>query len=156
MRGEARDQATAAGLVLARLFTGYWFLSSGIRKIADGYLAGGVLLQQLERFAAANPHGWYAAFLRGVAIPIEPALAVAVSLGEMFCGLGLLFGLFTRPAAAAGLFMVTNYLFAQGWSAAASGLDKAFIVLLLVVLLGDAGQFFGLDGRWWPARLRRS
>jgi thiosulfate dehydrogenase [quinone] large subunit len=155
MRADPRDQATAVGLLLARLFTGYWFLSSGIGKVAAGYLAGGVLLQELERFAAGTPHGWYAAFLRGVAIPAEPALAVAVALGEIFCGLGLLFGLATRPAAAAGIFMVTNYLFAKGWSAPAGGLDKAFIILLLVVLLGDAGQVLGLDGRWWPARLRR-
>ena len=50
--------------------------------------------------------------------------------------------------------MVGNYLFAKGWSASASGLDNAFIVLLLVVLLGDAGRTFGLDGRWWPTRPR--
>lgn len=106
MRGEARDQATAVGLVLVRLFTGYWASRRGSGKSPPAPLAGGVLLRQLDRFAA-------------------------------------------------GIFVVTNYLFAKGWSAAASGLDRTFIVLLLVVLLGDAGQFLGLDGRWWPTGLRR-
>jgi uncharacterized membrane protein YphA (DoxX/SURF4 family) len=48
--------------------------------------------------------------------------------------------------------MVGNYLFAKGWANPAASLDKTFIVLLLVVLIGGAGEYWGIDG--WRRRKR--
>jgi thiosulfate dehydrogenase [quinone] large subunit len=137
-------------LLVARLYTGYWFLATGTTKIARGFLAGGALLPQLERFAAGTPHAWYKAWLLNAVIPHEHVFAVLTSLGETLVGVGLLLGGLTRPAAAAGIFMVGNYLFAKGWANPAASHDKDFIVLLLVILIGGAGNFWGFDG--WRRR----
>jgi thiosulfate dehydrogenase [quinone] large subunit len=139
-------------LLVARLYTAYWFLGTGTTKIARGFLAGGALLPQLERFAAGTPHAWYRAWLATVVIPHEHVFAVLTSLGETLVGVGLLLGALTRAAAGAGIFMVGNCLFAKGWPNPAASHDKDFIVLLLVILIGGAGEFWGIDG--WRRRRR--
>ncbi len=147
-RAMSRRQGIA--LLVARLFTGGWFLMSGTAKLSHGFLAGGALLPQLERFAAGTPHAWYKAWLVGMVIPHEHVFAVLTALGETLAGAALVLGALTPYAAAGGIFMVANYLFGKGWPNPASSLDKAFIALLLVVLIGGAGEFLGIDG--WRRR----
>jgi thiosulfate dehydrogenase (quinone) large subunit len=133
-------------LLIARLFTGGWFLMSGIAKLNRGFLAGGALLPQLERMAAGTSHAWYKAWLVGVVIPHEHIFAVLTALGETLAGIGLVLGALTSYTAAGGIFMVSNYLFGKGWPNPSSSFDKTFIVLLLVILIGGAGEFLGFDG----------
>ena len=138
-------------LLLARLYVGYWFLVTGFGKIGRGFLQGGALLPQLERFVAGTPHAWYKAWLANIVIPNEHAIAVLVTLGETLAGIALLLGALTRCSAAVGIFMVGNYLFAKGWPNPAASHDKDFLILLVVILLGDAGKYWGIDG-WWSRR----
>jgi thiosulfate dehydrogenase [quinone] large subunit len=140
----SRQQGIA--LLIARVFTGSWFLMTGTAKLARGFLAGGALLPQLERMATGTPHAWYKAWLVSVVIPHEHVFAVLTSVGETLAGIALVLGVLTRYAAGAGIFMVANYLFGKGWPNPSSSLDKTFIVLLLVVLVGGAGEFLGVDG----------
>jgi len=137
-------------LLVARLFVGSWFLMTGTAKLTRGFLAGGALLPQLERMAAGTPHAWYKAWLASAVIPHEHVFAVLTALGETLAGAGLVLGALTPYAAAGGIFMVANYLFAKGWPNPASPHDKDFIVLLLVILIGGAGDFLGVDG--WRRR----
>jgi thiosulfate dehydrogenase [quinone] large subunit len=150
--GRLVDRLPGIALLLARLYVGYWFLASGIGKIGRGYLYGGLLLPQLEQFAAATPHGWYKAWLESIVIPHEHLFAVLVALGETLAGAALLLGILTRVAAGVGIFMVGNFLLAKGWPNPAASHDKDFIVLLLVVLIADAGKHWGMDG--WRRRRR--
>ncbi len=138
-------------LFLARIYVGRWFLETGYLKLSRGFLSGGALLPQLHQFVATTPHAWYKAWLVNVVIPHEHVFAVLTALGETLAGVALLFGAMTRFSAVVGIFMVSNYLFAKGWTNPAAAHDKDFIVLLLVILIGGAGNFFGIDG--W--RLRR-
>jgi hypothetical protein len=46
--------------------------------------------------------------------------------------------------------MVANSLFAKGWPNPAASHDKDFIVWLLVILIGGAGDCWGIDG--WRSR----
>jgi len=140
----SRRQGVA--LLIARLFVGSWFLMTGIAKVTRGFLAGGALLPQLERMAAGTPHAWYKTWLVSVVIPHEHIFAVLTSLGETLAGIGLVLGALTEYAAGAGIFMVSNYLFGKGWPNPSSSHDKDFIVLLLVILIGGAGEFLGFDG----------
>ncbi len=145
------ERLPGVALLLARLYVAQTFLISGTTKLSRGFLWGGALLPQLERFLAGTPHAWYKAWLVNVVIPHEHLFAVLVVLGETLAGVALLLGALTRFSAGVGIFMVGNYLFAKGWSNPAATLDKAFIALLLVVLIGGAGQYWGLDG-WWRRR----
>ena len=140
-------------LLLARLYVGYWFIATGTRKVARGFLSGGALLPQLERFAAGTPHAWYKKWLEAIVIPHEHLFAVLVALGETLTGMALLLGALTRFAAGVGIFMVGNFLFAKGWPNPAASHDKDFLVLLLVVLIAGAGKYWGIDG-WWRGRRR--
>lgn len=151
--GGLSDQLPGIALLMGRAYVGYWFIASGIRKIGRGYLYGGALLPQLERFAAGTPHAWYKAWLETVVIPYEHLFAVLVALGETLAGAALLLGALTRVAAGVGVFMVGNFLFAKGWSNPAAAHDKDFIVLLLIVLIAGAGKYWGMDA-WWRRRQR--
>jgi uncharacterized membrane protein YphA (DoxX/SURF4 family) len=141
----------AIALLVARLYLACWFLGTGFTKLSRGFLWGGALLPQLERFAAGTPYAWYKAWLVNVVIPHEHVFAILTSLGETLIGVALLSGALTRFSAGMGIFMVGNYLFAKGWPNPAASHDKDFIVLLLVILIGGAGQYWGLDG-WWRRR----
>lgn len=145
---QLREHVPGIALLLARLYVGYWFLWTGLTKIGRGYLQGGALIPQLERFVAGTPHAWYKAWLVNVLIPHERLFAVLVSLGETLAGVAILLGVLTRFSAGVGMFMVGNYLFAKGWPNPAASHDKDFLVLLLVVLVGGAGRYWGIDG-WW-------
>ena len=148
------ERLPGAALFLARLYVGWWFLGTGLAKLTRGFLWGGALMPQIERFAAGTPHAWYKAWLVGVVIPHEHLFAILTSLGETLAGGALLLGALTRFSAGVGIFMAGNYLFAKGWWNPAASHDKDFIILLLIVLIGGAGQYWGLDG-WWRRRRPR-
>ena len=149
---EMSDRFPSVALLVARLYTGWWFLMSGYAKLTRGFLRGGVLMPSLERFLAGTPQAWYKTWLVNVVIPHEHVFATLVALGETLVGLALLGGALTRFSAAVGIFMVGNYLFAKGWSNPAAFHDKDFITILLVVLIGGAGRYWSLDG--WRHRQR--
>lgn len=152
-KGRWSEQVPGFALLLPRLYCGYWFLATGLTKIGRGFLLGGALMPQLQRFLAGTPQAWYKVWLVNIVIPHEHVFAVLTTLGETLTGVALLLGAATRFAAGVGIFMVGNYLFAKGWSNPAATHDKDFIMLLLIVLIGGAGQFLGLDG-WWRRRRR--
>ena len=137
-------------LLVARVYVGYWLLMTGIAKLLRGFLFGGALLPQLQRFVEGTPHAWYKAWLTTVVIPHERVFAILTSTGETLAGIALILGAMTRFSAGVGIFMVANYLFAKGWPNPAAAHDKDFILLLLVVLIGGAGEYWGIDG--WRSR----
>ena len=47
--------------------------------------------------------------------------------------------------------MVGNYLLSKDWSNPTANHDKDFFILLLIVFIGGAGRYLGLDG-WWHRR----
>jgi len=148
---ERSERLSGVALLVARLYLAQSFLLSGATKLTRGFLWGGALMPQLQRFLAGTPHAWYKAWLVNVVIPYEHVFAILTAMGETLAGLALLLGALTRFSAAVGIFMVGNYLFAKGWANPLASHDKDFIILLLVVLIGGAGQFWGLDG-WWRRR----
>ncbi len=147
--GRGPDGATGLALLVARVYTGQFFLRAGLRKVARGFLLGEGLLPQLQQFAAHTPHAWFKAWLAGVVIPHDHLFALLTCLGELLAAAGLIAGVLTRYAAAGGVFMVVNYLFSKGWPNPAATADKHFLVLLLVVLIGGAGRW-SVDG--WRRR----
>ncbi len=145
------ERLPGIALLLARLYTGQFFLRTALLKLSRGFLWGGALLPQLERFAAGTPHAWYKAWLVNVAIPHEHLFAILTAVGESLTSICLILGAFTRYAAVVGIFMVSNYLLAKGWPNPLATQDKHFIILLLIVLISGAGRYWGVDG-WWRRR----
>ncbi len=151
-RAASRWAAHMPGVALlaARLYVGYWLLMTGFAKLQRGFLFGGALLPQLQRFAEGTPHAWYKTWLTTVVIPHEHVFAILTTTGETLAGVALILGAMTRFSAGVGIFMVANYLLAKGWPNPAAAHDKDFILLLLIVLIGGAGEYWGLDG--WRRR----
>ena len=101
-----------AGLAVLRLALGVFLLSQGLGKL-NWLFNSSPVLQQLQSWlpAAWPANRWY---LSSVAIPWAPVFARLVVLGEIACGLALIFGVFTRLAAGLGFLMVLNFHFASG------------------------------------------
>lgn len=102
----------AAGLTTLRIFLGLFFIFEGVNKVT-WLVDGGILAAQLgDWLASAAPSSrWY---LETVAIPGAAIFARLVVFGELALGLGLLAGVWVRPAAILGFLMVLNFHFASG------------------------------------------
>ena len=145
LRGNWQEETKLWQVALLRIFFGYYFLLDGLGKLTGGFTSPGVLEKRLLGWAKDVAVEWYKPFLLGVAIPYHQVFAHMVAWGMVLAGLGLLFGLLTRPAALAGIFMTLQFLLAKGGGTPATTSDQAFITGLLVVFLTRSGRSFGLD-----------
>ena len=137
--------------LLARLYLGWTWLTSGLGKITEGFNPGGFLqgavaepVMQGRGTAAAYP--WYTAFLENVAIPNAGLFGFLVMWGEVLVGAGLIVGLFTTTAAFFGGTMNMAFLLAGTVST-----NPIMLILAILILVGkgNAGKI-GLD-RFVPA-----
>jgi thiosulfate dehydrogenase [quinone] large subunit len=106
----------ALALMPLRLFLGGTFVYAGIQKLTDpGFLHAGAptyIGTQLEGFANGTPGGF---ILRTFAIPIPEVAGVGVALTEILIGLLVLFGLYTRLAAAGGMGLNFLLFLTSSW-----------------------------------------
>ena len=103
-------QSAARGLNIIRIALGIFFLFEAIGKI-HWFTNTGQLTQMLNGYLqhAVPAARWY---LMTFAIPGIPIFARLVPIGEFACGLALIFGFWTRLAAALAFLMALNFLFA--------------------------------------------
>jgi thiosulfate dehydrogenase [quinone] large subunit len=160
--------------LIVRLYVGYQWLTSGLAKVAGysvapgtfgkhiaggSWLVGGhgattlhgFFLHSLSLAGGANPtvQSWYAAFLQHIALPGVGVFAYLIPLGELFVGLGLIFGAFTGIAAFFGALMNMNYLLAG----AISINPILFLLEIFLILAWRICGFYGID-RFLLARLK--
>jgi len=155
LRGNWEEETRLWYVALLRIFFGYYFLFDGLGKLTSGFTRPGVLEKRLLLWASETAFEWYKPFLKSVAIPHHQLFAQLIAWGMILAGLALLFGLFTRPAALAGIFMTLNFFLAKGGGSPATTSDQGFIAGLFVVLLTRSGRSFGLD-RWLARRYPNS
>lgn len=136
-------------LLLLRLLGAWIFIKAGWGKIQRGAdfvpAMEGFINRNLE---AGNTYDFYRPFLEGVVLKVPALFAYAVAWGELFLGIALLLGLFTRLASYLGAFMVASFLFTKGTSVALlshNNHDTAWLLILLVLGFCAAGRAFGLD-----------
>ena len=74
--------------------------------------------------------------------------------GEILIGLCLVLGLLTRLSSIVGIFMLLNYYFGPGMARGGASLaqQQTFIVVLVVLVLSNAGRTLGLDGLLFKKR----
>jgi uncharacterized membrane protein YphA (DoxX/SURF4 family) len=133
--------------------TGAIFLAEGCSKAAGPFVLG--KFEEQARQIAAKSWPVWSRFLRAVVVPNASAVGWLVAAGEIAVGIGLLAGLWTRPACAGGALLVATFLLGQFWAPGGAwydwitaGITSKFALLLLVLLASsDAGKAWGLDGR---------
>jgi thiosulfate dehydrogenase [quinone] large subunit len=134
------DTRMAVVWLVARLYVAYFWITAGLEKLTgynyditagafgsgkaadrwifngstDGVAFAGFLKGAVAKAGGAHPavQGWYADFLKNVAIPNASWFAYVITFGEIAVGLGLIVGALTGIAAFSGLFMNLNFLLA--------------------------------------------
>ena len=137
--------------LIVRLYVGWAWLEAGWAKVTNpawvGPTAGGPISGFLHGALAktAGPHpdvtGWYAEFLKTVAIPNASLFSHVVAYGELLVGIALILGIFTGISAFFGAFMNMNYLFAGTLSTN----PVLFLLELLLILAWRVAGFLGAD-----------
>jgi thiosulfate dehydrogenase [quinone] large subunit len=150
------SKGTRAALwFVIRLYLAYEWLDAAIEKLGKdsavwiGPKAGTAVKGYLS-FAASptqtggdhpNVLNWYAWLINHVFLPNATALSYIVAFGELFVGLALLFGLFTRFAAACAALMNLTYLLAG-----TTGVNVPMFTLeVFIVLVGGTAALIGMD-----------
>jgi len=123
--------------ILPRIYLGVIFLYAGGTKL----LSHAGIVAPVEGFlhavAMQNGFPWYQWIVGTIVLPHVSIFAPLVMVAELFVGLSLLSGRFTRAGAAVAIFLLANYLCAKGmlpWYPASN--DWADIVLALLVFFG--------------------
>ena len=150
------DRAVA----LLRVVVGAWFVKAVWTKLTYGLIAGVIPYpmvsprflafhpKRVAEFAAGNPVVWYKDFLENTVLPHASVFATLQTFGEVAVGLGLLFGVLTRLAAAIGLLLAINYGLATQWmSFGQQGFHVMLITSMIIFLITNAGRVWGFD-RW--------
>ncbi|MGI8588142.1 MAG: DoxX family membrane protein [Chloroflexia bacterium] len=146
--------------LLLRLGIGYQWLNAGLSKLTNPAWVGDqapsalhqFLLKSLSKTSGPSPDvfGWYAAWVRAVALPNELWYSTLVTFGEGLVGLALVLGLLTRWAAFFGAAMNLNYIFAG-----AANANGYMLAAESAMLFAGAGlTTYALD-RWAMPAIRR-
>lgn len=140
--------------LLARLYVGYVWLTSGWGKISDpGWMVTGENLKRFWERAAAVPEAparpliafdWYRSFIQTL-LDSESYVwfAKLIAISEILIGLALILGAFTGLAAFLGGFMNWNFMMAG----TASINPVLFTLSILLILAWKVAGWWGLD-RW--------
>ena len=140
---------------VVRLYLGYQWFTAGWGKVTNpegvwiGAKAGTSVAKFIEgaltKTSGEHPDvsGWYATFLREVALPNAAFFSYLVAFGEVLVGVALILGLFTGFAAFFGAVMNSSYLFAGTVST-----NPVLLLLgILLILAWRVAGYWGLD-RW--------
>ena len=141
-----RNNKVVAGvLAIIRVYLGYSWFTAGLGKVTSGFDASGFIQGAIGNAAGDNPavQGWWAAFLKAVAVPNASLFSFMVSWGELLVGLALMLGLFTSFAALMGITMNFSFLF----SGTVSTNAQMVLLTVFVLVAGINAGRYGLD-RW--------
>lgn len=165
------DTRVALLWLIVRVYVGFQWLVAGIEKMLGvnitpgsdflksigaswvfGDKAGtqivGFLKGAIAQSTGAHPsvQGWYADFLKNIAIPNHMLFSYLVTFGETLVGLGLIFGALTGISAFFGIFLNMSFMLAGSTS---TNPILAFLALFLVLAWRVAG-YYGLDSVLLP------
>lgn len=143
-------------LLVLRLYLGYLWLTAGLSKLTmpGGFHAEGLISGAINQGSPDQPfaYPWFQSFLQLMTNNGQDAglFNFMVPWGEVFVGLGLIFGTFTLLAAFFGLVMNFTYLLSGMVS-----VNPTFIIIEFIILAAgsNAGKI-GLD--YWVMPYLRS
>jgi len=144
--------------VIARIYVGYAWLTSGIGKLSNpAWTQTGEALKGFWERAVAIPDAparpliafdWYRGFLQSmIDAGAYTWFSKVIYVGEILIGVALILGLFTGIAAFFGGFMNWNFMMAGS----ASTNPVLFTLSILLVLAWKTAGWWGLDRFLLPA-----
>ncbi|GGV10074.1 hypothetical protein GCM10010495_24030 [Kitasatospora herbaricolor] len=143
-----RRLASQYALLPLRLFLGVTFVYAALDKLSDAhYLAGAgdpaSFVSQTQAVKAASP----ISFLLGPALDQPTFFALLIAFGELAVGLGTLFGLWGRIAAAGGALISASLWFTVSWGVTPYylGNDLAYLMAWTPLVLAGT-PYLSVDG----------
>jgi uncharacterized membrane protein YphA (DoxX/SURF4 family) len=152
---DQQQQAPGYLLTILRIYLGVILLYTVTGKLTTSYPFTTEMLGFINyEIKAGNPSAFYVSFLQSVVIPNAKLISYLVMTGEVIAGLGFLLGAFTRVSAIIAMVLFINYMLTKGrWFWSPDSEDAAVFFIALILFLGRAGRFFGLDSylvKLWP------
>ena len=155
MSSVIRDRRLGIVWLAARLWVGYEFFHAGWQKSTSessswwgstsgvhGFLSNAGSSASTSGAHAAVPH-WYASVVNHVFLHLDHVFAIAIPLGELLVGAGLILGLFTMASAFFGVLLNLNFMLSGSTGA---GLNPEMLTLgMLILFAGSAAYVFGVD-----------
>ena len=128
---------------ILRIWLGVQWLVAGWGKAMGGFDAAVFINGAIGKATGDHPavQGWYAAFLKGFALPNVELFNFLIAWGEVAVGLGLILGTFTTIALFAGAFMNLNFLLAG----TVSTNPILFTAAIILLAMGTAAYAWGVD-----------
>jgi hypothetical protein len=138
----------AGFLLLYELTLGGWWklgwITTGPNPEWVGADAGAEVAGVAKQAIEEGTFGWFAALLEAVVLP-SPELWTALALAaQIATALGLIFGLWTRPAALLGVLY-----FLPVFHLGMIRTSPLFTVPIAFAFVANAGRYYGLDGLLW-------
>jgi thiosulfate dehydrogenase (quinone) large subunit len=145
------DPRLAPVWLVLRVLVGVQWLMSGWEKLSGGAWGGASSGKAITAFLNGalaktggdmpDVSGWYASFVRSVALPGAELFSYLVTFGELAIGIALILGLFTGLVAFFGAFLNMNFLLAGSLSTNPLLLASA----VMLVLAWRVAGWWGLD-----------
>ncbi len=143
-----REAASRYALLPLRLFLGLTFVYAAFDKLADPhYLAGAgdaaSFVSQTHAVRSLSPVGW----ALGPALHSPTVFALLIAFGELAVGLGTLFGLWGRLAAAGGALINLSLWLTVSWNVSPYylGNDLAYLLAWTPLILAGT-PYLSVDG----------
>ncbi|HWD89569.1 MAG TPA: DoxX family protein [Mucilaginibacter sp.] len=155
MNNDQQQQVPGYLLTILRIYLGVILLYTVIGKLTASSSFVDEMLGFINfEIKAGRPAGFYTGFLQSVVVPNAKLFSYLIMIGESFAGLGFLLGAFNRVCSIIAIVLFVNYMLAKGrWFWSPDSEDAAVFFIALILLLGKAGRFWGLDskfGKYWP------
>lgn len=145
------DTRTSWFWLVIRVWAGLQWIEAGYAKVISPMWVGphagsaikGFLMGALGKSTGLHPdvQGFYVWWIKTVVMPNIQVFSHMVAFGELFVGIGLIFGIFTGIAAFFGSFMNMNYLLAGTISIN----PVLFLAQLFLILAWRVGGWIGVD-----------
>jgi len=134
-------------LLPLRLFMGVTFIYAGLLKLVSAdYLnsdSPSGVLKQMQGSVLHSP----ISFILKHAIEHASLAGIAIAVGELFVGLGILFGVWTRFAALAGFVLSLSFLLTVSWGTYPYffGPDIVFMAAFTPLMIAGDGGFYSIE-----------
>ncbi|KRM92620.1 DoxX family membrane protein [Liquorilactobacillus cacaonum] len=129
-------------LAIIRVYLGVLWLMTGIEKVsgftAEKFISAAIKNPVLDPTGQAA-YGWFSVILKNFVAPNIGIFNFLVVWGEIFIGLGLIFGAFTTTATFFALMMNFSYLLAGSISVNPKYIFLEFIILVAGYNAGKIG-----------------
>lgn len=145
----SQDRPIGQVILPLRLFLGFTFIYAGLLKLSSkdflSATAPNGVLKQMQNSADGSP----IAFVVQHAVEHYVLFGLAIAIGELCVGIGILFGLWTRLAAAFGFVLSTSFWLTVSWHTYPYffGVDIIFMAALTPLIIAGDGGYFSLGSQ---------